>query len=215
MKEIYFTPENIAAKAGELMRDSINHLRSRGLVYEPVNSALLVLDMQAYFLDPDSHACIPSAGAIIPVLQRLVGAYQRRCLPVIFTRHVNSQEDAGMMSVWWRDLIGEGSPLSQIVAAMQVGDSPVITKHQYDAFYETDLEEVLRQAEVHQVLVSGVMTHLCCETTARSAFMRGFEVFFLVDGTATFNEAFHRASLTNLAHGFATLTLAEEISSVL
>ena len=215
MKETYFSPENIAAKAGELLRDSMRQARPRKLDYVPQDSALLVLDMQAYFLDPDSHAFVPSARAIIPVLQALVETYRQHNLPVIFTRHVNSQEDAGMMRVWWRDLIGENSPLSQIGPDMEVGDSPLITKHQYDAFFETNLEDVLRQAEVRQVLVTGVMTHLCCETTARSAFMRGFEVFFLVDGTATYNETYHRATLQNLAHGFSTLALSREILEAL
>jgi isochorismate hydrolase len=55
------------------------------------------------------------------------------------------------------------------------------------------------------------MTHLCCETTARSAFMRGLQVFIAVDGTATYSEAFHRASLLNLSHGFALPVLVDEI----
>jgi isochorismate hydrolase len=57
------------------------------------------------------------------------------------------------------------------------------------------------------------MTHLCCETTARSAFMRGFEVFFTIDGTATYNEEHHWAALLNLAHGFATPVLVDEVVS--
>ena len=56
------------------------------------------------------------------------------------------------------------------------------------------------------------MTHLCCESTARSAVVRGFEVFFLIDGTATYNQQFHFGSLYNLAHGVATQVLAQEIS---
>jgi isochorismate hydrolase len=55
------------------------------------------------------------------------------------------------------------------------------------------------------------MTHLCCETSARSAFMRGFEVFFPIDGTATYNRDFHLATLRNLAHGFATMTTVREL----
>jgi bifunctional isochorismate lyase / aryl carrier protein len=55
------------------------------------------------------------------------------------------------------------------------------------------------------------MTHLCCETTARSAFMRGFEVFFTMDGTATYNEQLHRASLLTLSHGFALPVLMDEL----
>jgi isochorismate hydrolase len=86
----------------------------------------------------------------------------------------------------------------------------VIVKSQYDAFHNTDLEHRLRRAGVEQVLVGGVMTHLCCESTARSAFVHGFAVFCLVDGMATYNKAFHQAALLNLAHGFSTLLLVDE-----
>ena len=87
----------------------------------------------------------------------------------------------------------------------------VLKKSQYDAFYDTSLEDVLKKNRVSQVVICGVMTHLCCETTARSAFMRGFEVFFTVDGTATYNKNFHLATLLNLSHGFATPTLVNEL----
>ena len=55
------------------------------------------------------------------------------------------------------------------------------------------------------------MTHLCCETTARVAFTRGYEVFFSIDGTATYNRKFHLGSLVNLAHGVAVPMLVDEI----
>jgi len=187
----------------------------RGLPFTPVHSALLVLDMQSYFLDPASHAYIPSAVAILPGIRALVRAYRRKRLPLVFTRHVNTLQDAGMMSVWWRDRISLDSPLSQITPELDVADSPAILKTQYDAFYKTDLEAILLQAGVVRVLICGVMTHLCCETTARSAFGRDFEVYFLVDGTATYNRDFHQASLLNLAHGFASLLLTGEALAAL
>src|SRR4030042_1513571 len=87
----------------------------------------------------------------------------------------------------------------------------LIQKSQYDAFYHTQLNELLHTSGVTQVVLCGVMTHLCCETTARSAFMHGFEVFFPVDGTATYNLAYHRASLLNLAHGFANLVFINDL----
>ncbi len=102
-------------------------------------------------------------------------------------------------------------PLSQIIPEFDLSQSVVIEKSQYDAFYQTRLEEILQQKGVRQLVICGVMTHLCCETTARSAFTRGFEVFFTIDGTATQNEAFHRATLLNLAHGFAVPVLVEEV----
>jgi isochorismate hydrolase len=102
-------------------------------------------------------------------------------------------------------------PCSQIIPELDTSAGIVIPKCQYDAFYDTSLEQILHEWGVTQVIICGVMTHLCCETTARSAFTRGYEVFFTVDGTATYNENFHSATLLNLAHGFATLALVDEI----
>ena len=56
-----------------------------------------------------------------------------------------------------------------------------------------------------EVIVTGVMTNLCCETTARDAFIRGFRVFFSTDATATINAELHEATLKNMAYGFAYL----------
>ena len=54
------------------------------------------------------------------------------------------------------------------------------------------------------------MTNLCCETSARDAFVRDFRVFFLVDGASTVNEDFHLATLMNLGYGFATLLSCDQ-----
>lgn len=178
-------------------------------------SALLVLDLQAYFLDEASHAFIPSAPAIIPGVNALIRAYSARGLPVALTRHVNTPKDAGLMAAWWRDLISADDYLSEIDPRLERGNGIEILKTRYDAFLDSPLEALLRARGVNQVVVCGVMTHLCCETTARAAFMRGFEVLFTVDGTATYNEAFHRASLLNLAHGFARPVLMGDILKTL
>ena len=210
-KEQYFTEDNLAHTAEAMRRAVESPRRGRNAAFEPGCSALLVLDMQAYFLEPESHAFIPSTPAILPGIQALAQAYRQKNLPLIFTRHTNTPADAGQMSSWWRDLIDAHSPLSRIVPQLDPGSGMLLAKTQYDAFYGTPLEAELRQRGVTQVVISGVMTHLCCETTARSAFMRGFQVFFLVDGTATYNRDFHCASLLNLSHGFATLSLVSEI----
>ena len=60
-------------------------------------------------------------------------------------------------------------------------------------------------------MVTGVVTHLCCETTARSAFVRGFQVTFPVDATVTYGEEHHLATLLNLAHGFAAVGFVEDV----
>jgi isochorismate hydrolase len=214
-KTRYYHADNIANEA-LAMRNRVPERELRhASSFNPSNSALLILDMQSYFLDQNSHAFIPSAGAIVPGLEALAKAYFQRNLPVIFTQHLNTPQDAGSMGSWWRDLIKDENPLSAIIPAFDFSNRLVLRKSQYDAFYETSLESILHKRGVTQVIISGVMTHLCCETTARSAFMRDFEVFFLVDGTATYNEEHHLATLINLGHGFANLVLVGEILEAL
>jgi bifunctional isochorismate lyase/aryl carrier protein len=215
LKETYFTPQTIDTKALEMRQAAVGTRRGDRFCFSPERSALLVLDMQAYFLEVASHAYVPSASAILPRLCNLAAVYAQHRLPVIYTRHVNTSENAGLMAAWWRDLILPDSPLSQIASQFDLSHGRVLEKSQYDAFYQTDLECMLRSQGISQVVMGGVMTNLCYETTARAAFGRGFEVFFLVDGTATYTEAYHRASLLNLAHGFAELKLVQEIADSL
>ena len=214
MKSAYFTQGTIEPVAARMLESLPQYERSAPRLVAD-QSALLVLDMQRFFLEPASHAYIPSAGAIIPGIQALVAAYSRRSRPVLFTRHLNTEQNAAMMSRWWRDIITEHSDLSEVTEALDTSRGAVLVKSQYDAFYGTPLDDVLSQAGVRQLLICGVMTHLCCETTARSAFVRGYEVFFTVDGTATYNQDFHFSSLLNLSHGFATPLLVGDALNAL
>jgi len=211
MKEKYFTAENLR-KVSLAMRDNASGSEARVSSFVPEKSALVVIDMQRYFLEPASHAFIPSAPAIVPGLADLVDQYREKDLSVILTRHLNTAEDSGMLGKWWADVISREDPLSEIHDDVRTDGAGIIEKTQYDAFHNTDLGERLPGLNISQVVIGGVMTHLCCESTARSAFMRGYEVFFLVDGTATYNDVFHQATLVNLAHGFATLVTVEEIA---
>jgi len=211
MKEAYFTPSTIEIKA-QAMLHSLEWLKSNHPQnFAPQRSALLVLDLQAYFLSPASHAFIPSAPAILLGVNALIGAYARHSLPIFFTRHVNSSQEAGLMATWWHNLIDLENSLSEIDGGVNHANGTTIFKHRYDAFYETQLEQQLHERSISQVVICGVMAHLCCETTARSAFMRGFEIFFTIDGTATYNEDFHRATLLNLSHGFAVPVLVKDL----
>jgi bifunctional isochorismate lyase/aryl carrier protein len=211
LKMRYFTEDSIEQKS-RAMINGVRHLVSgRAQEFKPGQSVLLVLDMQRYFLDESSHAFVPSATSIVPRLKGLANAYARHGRPVVFTRHMNTTNDAGMLSKWWSDVIVKDHPASEITPEFDLSRITVLGKTQYDAFFGTDLEKMLRRKGTTQVVICGVMTHLCCETTARSAFVRGFEVFFAVDGTATYDEQFHRATLLNLAHGFAVPVLTGDI----
>jgi len=213
-KDQYFTEQTIAQKSRNILEIVSNyHRRHSKQKLIPNRAALLVLDMQVYFLDPDSHAYVPSARSILPGIQSLISGFSSIGQPVIFTRHMNTELNSGMMSNWWKDLIVPYTARSQIVDVFDTKNHITIEKKQYDAFFETSLDTTLQDCGVEQVVVTGVMTHLCCETTARSAFMRGYEVFFPVDGTATYTEAHHHASILNLAHGFALPLLVADVNS--
>ncbi len=187
----------------------------RRQTFSPTASALLILDMQRYFLDSDSHAAIPSMRDIIPSIASLASAFSSIGRPVVMTRHLNTDENAAMMGRWWSDLIREEDEKSRIVPELSFSYADIIVKTQYNAFYATELEEFLRRAGVEQLVMTGVMTHLCLESTARAAFVRGFETFVPADSTATYNRELHEGSLRGLAHGFAVPVLSADITGAI
>ena len=194
------------------MLSRVEVVRKRSFdLFTPDHSALLVLDVQNFFLDSSSHAFIPSIKAVLSNIKSVIYEYYRAGHLIVFTRHLNTNNNAHMMAKWWRDIITIDNPLSEISDEIDISTGVIVLKNQYDAFYDTNLMDILTGSNVNQLVICGVMTHLCCETTARSAFMRGLEVFFTIDGTATYNEQFHMASLRNLSHGFATPSLVSEI----
>jgi len=211
MKECYFTPENIDEKSKSILYDVSNTVRQRNFDLQMQNSALLVLDMQNFFLEKTYHAFIPASKSIISNVRKLIELYKTNNRPVIFTKHINNPENAGMMGIWWQDLIKKDSVESQIVKELVNFSDVIIEKSQYDAFYSTNLKEILDVHNIKELVIVGVMTHLCCETTARSAFVQGYKVFFPIDATATYNEAFHRAAILNLSHGFVVPVLTHQI----
>jgi isochorismate hydrolase len=79
----------------------------------------------------------------------------------------------------------------------------VIHKSTYDAFQGTELQDELISRNINTVVVTGTMTNLCCETTARSAFCKNFDVLFVGDATSTCSDEMHHSSLINLSFGFA------------
>ncbi|MFC2092275.1 isochorismatase family protein [Bacteroidota bacterium] len=211
MKESYFTKESIDDKSSGMLNELRIQNDRRNIVFKPEKSALLIIDAQKYFLDKTSHAYIPSSFAIIPKIKNLLDVYTSMPFPVIMTQHINNEQSADMLAVWWGDLITKKDSMFEITPELHDKSAIIVEKAQYDAFYQTPLENILKEKGITQVVITGVMTNLCCETTARSAFVRGFSVFFTVDGTATYNEEFHKASLLNLSYGFATPVLCREL----
>lgn len=211
MKEAYFQPDTLHSLSRQWLAKYGRQNKVKRQPFRIQDACLLILDMQRYFLEDTSHAWIPSGESIIPGLNKAARHFRQAGRPVIFTQHINTNDNARMMGSWWSELIGEDHPLAAIHPDLDVQPGETLQKTQYDAFMDSNLGSRLLEADVKQVVIGGVMTHLCCETTARAAFCRGFEVFFLVDGTATYTPDHHQATLLNLAHGAAVLTTVSEL----
>ena len=87
----------------------------------------------------------------------------------------------------------------------------IVVKHKYDAFFETSLDAILRFHKITTVIITGTATNACCESTARSAFMRDYDVIFLSDLTSTFDSAMHEATLRNIELLFGRVTNTSEL----
>ena len=211
--EVYVTQENLEEKAKGWLKE-IETFNTHRMELRRERSALLVIDMQRFFLNPNSPTFTCGGLAIIPSLKRLIQAFRDANRPVIYTRHVHHPDkiDAGIMGWWWEGMCIEGSEESEVHGDIEpLPAEKQVLKHRYSAFYNTGLETVLRCLKVEDLVISGIMTNLCCESTARDAYFRDLRVFFLADGTGTICEEMHIASLMNLAFGFAYITTVDEI----
>ncbi len=207
--EPFLTLLNIDDKTAEwLSRISrLTHPRPH-LVLEPDKCVMIVVDMLHYFADPAGRVFLPSTEAIVPRIGMLLEAWRNFAGTVVYTRHCHSgSDDTGMLGRFFSDYIRCGEKESEIIPRLSpLPDEKVFLKNTYDAFYDTGLDEYLRNKSIEQVLITGVLTQLCCETTARSAFVRGYEVYIPADALSTSSEELHIGSLMNLASGFASIT---------
>jgi nicotinamidase-related amidase len=102
-----------------------------------------------------------------------------------------------------------------ITDSLNADADEILTKSQYDAFYGTDLEGILTRNNVLFPVFCGVMTNLCCETTVRSAFVRGFQPVLPIDATATYNHELHISTYKNLSFGFSPALTTDEVIKAL
>lgn len=211
--EPYVTTDTLSAKT-QAWLTQIAPFNPQRMDFHPTQAALLVIDMQQFFLDPASPTFTCGGLAVLPNIARLLGAFRAAGRPVIYARHVHHPQhlDAGIMEWWWQGMCLEGTPESEVYPdiAPLPGEKQVL-KHRYSAFYNTDLETILRCLKVEELVVSGIMSNMCCESTARDAYFRDYRVFFLADATGSICEEMHVATLLNLAFGFADVTTTEWI----
>ena len=152
----------------------------------PERTALINVDLQRCFVES-----LDDAQPLLDRINRMTAACRDAGILVIHTRHV-VRPDGSNMGVLReieriRDgLLNEGAPSAELHDGVVVEPRDLrLDKPRFGAFYGTDLELTLRTRGIDSVIISGISTIVCCDTTAREAHARDFRVFFLSDGTAT------------------------------
>ena len=214
MRASDYIGNQLDTKAVEWLEAVRSHVPPRPhLRLTPDRAALIVIDMLRYFCHPDGRCFLDSAPAIVPRIKALIGLWREMKRPVIYTRHCHAgPQDLGMLGRFFSDYIQKGELDSAVIDGLAPAtEDVVIEKTTYDSFLNTELETILRLEKVEQVLITGVLTHMCYETTARAAFCRGFEVFIPVDAVASSRESLHRGALISMADCVGVMTRVEEV----
>jgi ureidoacrylate peracid hydrolase len=168
----------------------------------------MVIDMQNDFVLDGAVMQVKEAKSQLPKIKKLIGKCRELGVPVIYTIQetdavfcplevaaIPRLKDAGMR---------KGSGGQQIVDELApLPDDIVIRKRRFSAFYQTDLEIILRNIRgsvntVDTIIISGTVTNICCESTARDAFFRDYKVVFGTDICSANTKESHNATLANM-----------------
>jgi len=175
------------------------------------NKVLIIIDMQEHFRRKAERM------GIIPRLQKLIKDFRENKIPIVWTQHGhrNLKNDGGQLFKWWgeKGCMMYGSEGWKIMKEFSPSkeDYVISSKTRYDAFHGTELLTHLKLLGAETLVISGTLTNLCCENTARTAFNHDFEVLFLEDGTAASTNEMHQASLLNLKYGYAKIVTVDQL----
>lgn len=188
---------------------------------DPGRTALLVIDLQNAFLAEGQPGELPMARAIIGNVNRLAGALRAAGGKVFWVRHTS---DSAAGQPWPRfhefaragwgealcDALIPGTPGHQLHDGL---DDEVVDKTRFSALIQgsSDLDGRLRAQQIDTVIVTGTITNVCCESTARDAMMLNYRVFFVSDANAGRSDAEHNATLSNMMLWFADVRSTEAL----
>jgi ureidoacrylate peracid hydrolase len=198
-------------------------------VLDPRRTALLVIDLQNYFLKPGAQGETPRARAIVPTVNRLAEELRGRGGHVVWIRN----STAGTRKTWsvfhqclmtpqrqqrrYKEM-QKGGDGYEFWDALDIkpGDAK-IDKKRFSAFVQgsSRIERHLRGRGVDTVLIAGTATNVCCESTARDAMMLNFKVVMVADALAARSDELHKAALTAFYSNFGDVqTVGEVVASL-
>jgi nicotinamidase-related amidase len=220
------------------------HRNATPLTLDPRTTALVIVDMQEYFLNPASpfsRACesvVPGVlghfqergrGVVEPSLRRLLDFFRANGLRIVYTTVASELPDGSDLmpilqqrNVTSRAAVGDvaipprADAWARIVTALEPRPGElIVNKTTYGTFNSTGLDHALRSLGITSLVVGGVVTNVCVETTARDAADRGYEVVLLDDGCAAFSPEIHEASLLSFQGPFGRVRTTDEVLALL
>ena len=190
--------------------------------------ALIVIDMQNGFCMAEGFMNqigldYTASARVVEPIGRLLEASRAAGIPVFFTRYSlkSDYSDAGLLLDLFPAIIGTGGLVldswdaAVIEALAPLPGETVIDKTRYSAFYDTDLEARLRALGTDMVIVCGVTTNICVESTVRDAFFRDIRTVVPSDGTAAVTDSMHEGALDSFRYGFGQVVTVDEIAAAL
>ena len=188
-------------------------------------TALLVIDMQNAFCHPNGSLArlghdIAMCQEAIEGCGHLVTAARKAAIPAIFTRYAyrDDYRDGGILveelnpALKKTGALVHGSWDAEIVDQLPVQDRDfVVTKNRYSAFYGTNLETILTSLGIRNLVICGVTTNMCVETTARDGMQRDYRVFVVSDATGELDRERHVMALRTLNFGFAWVVTINDV----
>jgi ureidoacrylate peracid hydrolase len=194
---------------------------------DAARSALIVVDLQNYFMKPGFQAEIPAARDIVPAVNRAAGALRALGGTVVWIQTASDNADREW-SFLHHSILGpkrsqrrltelaEGAEGHALWPELETKpDDLFVTKRRYSVFIpgSSGLEAQLRSRGIDTVLIAGTATNVCCESTARDAMMLNFKTVMVADALAAATPAAHADSLTNCIQYFSDVMNVDEVVS--
>jgi ureidoacrylate peracid hydrolase len=192
----------------------------------PARTALLVIDIQADFAAPDGAMARKGADmtTIYPAVaqaQALVAAARAAHVPCIFTRAITAphletvveREAKARRGDHAPGLCREGTPGAAFMAPLPLDGELVVTKHRYSIFAGTHLAQQLRERGIDTLVLCGLTTECCIQSSAWDGFERDFHIVIAADAVAAYQPALHQAALAALEMNGAMLVRTTELAA--
>ncbi|XTZ37334.1 isochorismatase family protein [Salmonella enterica] len=184
--------------------------------FEPERAALLIHDMQDYFINFWGDNC-PMIEQVVANIAALRQFCKQHNIPVYYTAQPKEQsdEDRALLNDMWGPGLTRSPEQQQIVAALAPDEADtVLVKWRYSAFYRSPLAQMLKETGRNQLIITGVYSHIGCMTTATDAFMQDIKPFMVADALADFSREEHLMSLKYVAGRSGRVVTTQELLPV-